>query len=202
MTDRIVILVDRSGHCVKVIHTPMPRVVPRGELRFARLKRLAARLESIKGRARRFPLSAAAVHPTFLEAGRALYESATRDFQPLEIRRALRSCPWLFVAAELERNFPRLTLGVHPNDESWSVASLVKYVEVYRSTLQTTAANEAAPAKARLTPVSIWAQAKAPGCEPKSLGGGGAAQAGAASDVSAALIRRADPAGNSDESEG
>lgn len=106
---------------------PALRIIPRARLRTLRLERLK---EAIFVQARAIIASGYMAedhtHPAWAEIGRLLYEAATKDFKAREIPPPLRSCPWLFVLAELATAFP---------DIRWNEPKLAELVQLYLATL-------------------------------------------------------------------
>lgn len=99
---------------------------PFKELRQKRLGRLKDALLRECKAIRAEPLHEGGRHPGYIELGRLLHEAATQLYGPREIPKPLRQCPWLFVLAELAREFP---------DVQWTEPSLAEYVRLYLTTL-------------------------------------------------------------------
>jgi hypothetical protein len=101
-------------------------IVPFKQLRQLRLERLKTALLSEAAKITRNPLHAGGRHPGYVKLGRILYEAATRDYRPAAVPKPLRRCPWIFVMAELAREYP---------DIRWGETSLAEYVQLYLYTL-------------------------------------------------------------------
>ena len=104
----------------------MGKIVPSSELRSLRLERLKRSIAVVLVGIEKEPLHEGGPHPGYIEFGRLLYESATRDFKPCEIPKPLRPCPWLFVLAELARAYPHIV---------WSEQAMAEHVQRYLATL-------------------------------------------------------------------
>lgn len=94
-----------------------------------RQKRLAGLKDALLREAKAIraePLHEGGRHPGYIELGRLLHEASTQLYRPQEIPKPLRQCPWLFVLAELAREFPEV---------QWGEPSLAEYARLYLATL-------------------------------------------------------------------
>ena len=98
----------------------------KSDLKRERLRQLRDQIFFVADSLRRERLHIGGPHPGFLELGRVLYCSATRDFKPEEMPAPLRICPWVFALSELKREFPA---------DQWTEKDMIGYVHRYLNSL-------------------------------------------------------------------
>ncbi len=103
----------------------MGRVINSNELKRERLERLKYQIWLIGRRIKRHPLHEGGAHPGYLEFGRLIYEFS-KQYKPKEIPAPLRACPWVFVLAELRREWPSI---------NWGERAMTRYVGKYLQSL-------------------------------------------------------------------